>query len=203
MQDEDEEISLESQRAESPAQVGADNPDTTMDYGRNPFDEPTFKFTSSSFSATSKCFIKDMLLDPDVLEMAKIAKDVRTTVAGVDRKTQQARDIQKLQEFLVADYKATRAQHNSNEPDEGVICDLYGRIYINTRKLHKMIHVLVDDYLGADPENISNGEAAKRNQLRKKLLRDVYLFTAPDMLEIICSMMTTYCFEREIGRAHV
>ena len=124
VEDEDEESSLNSRKEESSVQDGTDNFDTTMDYGRNPFDEPTFKFTSSSFSATSKCFIKDMLIDPDVLEMVKIAKEVRTIVAGVDRKTQQARDIQKLQQFLVADYKAMRAQHYSVQPDEGVICEI-------------------------------------------------------------------------------
>lgn len=198
-EDEDEELPVESQREELPAQGAADNSDTTLDYGRNPFDEPTFKFTSSNFSATSKLFIKDMPLDPDVSELVRIRKEVRTGVAGVDRHTQQARDIQKLQKFLEADYRAMRVQHDSEDPDEGLICDLYGNIYTNTRKLHKRVNAVIDNDLSDDPEDISNGEVARRNKLRKKLLRDIYLFIAPDLLKIIRAMMATYCSERAPG----
>lgn len=199
MKDDEDELFVESQREGSSAANNAVNSDTTTDYGRNPFDEPTFKFTSSSFSATSKCFIKDMLLDPDVRELTKITREVHTTVVGVDRKTQQAQDIQKLQQFLVADYKAMSAQHNSEKPDEVAICDLYGNIYINTRKLHKKVYAIIDNDLSDDPKDISNGEAACRNKLRKKLLRDIYLFIVPDLLKITRSMMATYCSERAPG----
>ena len=196
--DHEDELSVESQRGGSSAANNADNSDITMDYGRNPFDEPTFEFTSSSFSATSKCFIKDMLLDPDVRDLTNTTREVRTLIEGVDRKTQHARDIQKLQQFLVADYNAMSAQHNSKEPDEGAICDLYGNIYSNTRKLHKKIYAIIDNDLSDDPD-ISNGEAASRNKLRKKLFRDIYLFIAPDLLKILRSMMATYCSERAPG----
>lgn len=189
-QDDEESGSVESQRKESPARDY--DTQTTMDYGRNPFKEPTFNF-DQDFPAKSRCFLKDMPVDSDVLKLFELTKELQATTAGVDRQTQHARDIAKIRRYLVGDYKSMKEQHDDESPDEDVICDLYANVYTNTRKLHKKINALIDEDLAEDSEDISNGEKVTRDKSRKGLLRDVYLFIVPDLLRLVTAMITTYC----------